>query len=121
MSGKFCPVSITGKLRLNSGININKIYPGGTCKVPYDAAMDIVPPAAGSGDCPRTLQLNRDIRKMFPHLEHLKSGKVDKEELERCIKAAWDAITLDEINSLIDSLPRPNEAVIRAKSWYTIY
>jgi transposase InsO family protein len=65
--------------------------------------------------------LKSNIRKMFPHLEHLKSGKVDKEELERCIKAAWDAITLDEINNLIDSLPRRIEAVIRAKGWYTKY
>ncbi|KAJ3454934.1 hypothetical protein MRS44_013534 [Fusarium solani] len=45
---------------LNSGVNINKIYPGRTYKVPYDASMEIVPPAAWSGDCPRTLQLNQN-------------------------------------------------------------
>ena len=51
---------------LNSGVNINKIYPGRTYKVPYDASMEIVPPAAWSGDCPRTLQLNQNAHSEQP-------------------------------------------------------
>ncbi|KAL6351819.1 hypothetical protein LRP88_14912 [Fusarium phalaenopsidis] len=45
---------------LNPGININKIYPGRTYKVPYDASMEIIPPATWSDDCPRALQLNQN-------------------------------------------------------------
>jgi hypothetical protein len=58
---------------------------------------------------------------MFPHLNLLKNNEIDDEELIKCIKLAWAAITTDQINALIDSLPRRLEACIRARGWYTEY
>jgi hypothetical protein len=66
-------------------------------------------------------QLKLNIRKMFPHLDLLKNNKVDTAKLIKCIKLAWAAITIDQINALIDSLPRRLDACIRAQGWYTKY
>jgi RNA:NAD 2'-phosphotransferase (TPT1/KptA family) len=55
---------------------------------------------------------------MFPHLEHLKENETNITELIKCIKLAWVAITTEEINTLINSLPRMIEACIRAQGWY---
>jgi transposase len=60
-------------------------------------------------------------RKLFPHLEHLKKNETNIVELIKCIKLAWAAITTEEINNLINSLPRRVEACIRAQGWYTKY
>ncbi|EGU86065.1 hypothetical protein FOXB_03415 [Fusarium oxysporum f. sp. conglutinans Fo5176] len=54
-------------------------------------------------------------RKMFPHLGLLKNNEVDKAKLIKCTKLAWAAITTDQINALIDSLPRRLEACIRTR------
>ncbi|KPA35671.1 transposase [Fusarium langsethiae] len=66
-------------------------------------------------------QLKLNIRKMFPHLNLLKNNEVDKAKLIECIKLAWAAITSEQINRLIDSLPRRLDACIRARGWYTKY
>ena len=65
--------------------------------------------------------LKANIRKMFPHLEELKDNEADREELIKCLKKAWDAITPEQITTLIDSIPRRLAAVRRAKGWYTKY
>jgi hypothetical protein len=67
-------------------------------------------------------QLKLNIRKMFPRLDLLKNNEVDRAKLIECIKLAWAAaITTDQINRLIDSLPRRLDACIRARGWYTKY
>jgi len=58
---------------------------------------------------------------MFPHLEHLKKNETNITELIKCIKLVWVAITTEEINTLINSLPRRIEACIRAQGWYMEY
>lgn len=58
---------------------------------------------------------------MFPHLEYLKDGKLDKEEFIKCLKLAWEAITTDLITKLINLLPRRKEAVRPARGWNTKY
>jgi hypothetical protein len=65
--------------------------------------------------------LKLKIRKMFPHIELMKKNESNITELIKCIKLAWAAITTDEINALIDSLPRRIAACIRARGWYTKY
>jgi hypothetical protein len=58
---------------------------------------------------------------MFLYVELLKRNGVNIAELVKCIKLAWAAITTDEINTLIDSLPYGFKACIRARRWYTDY
>ena len=65
--------------------------------------------------------LKANMRKMFPHSEELKDNEADREELIKCLKKAWDAITPEQIINLIDSIPRRLAAVRRAKGWYTKY
>jgi hypothetical protein len=65
--------------------------------------------------------LKYNIRKMFPRLDLLKNNEVDRAKLTKCIKLAWEAITEDQINTLIDSLPRRLDSCIRAQGWYTKY
>lgn len=66
-------------------------------------------------------QLKLNIRKMFPRLDLLRNNEVDRAKLIECIKLAWAAITPEQINRLIDSLPRRLNACIRARGWYTKY
>ncbi|KAG7404524.1 Transposable element Tc1 transposase [Fusarium oxysporum f. sp. raphani] len=66
-------------------------------------------------------QLKLNIRKMFPQIELLKNNEVDRAKLIKCIKLAWAGITPEQINVLINSLPRRLDACIRAKGWYTKY
>jgi hypothetical protein len=51
----------------------------------------------------------------------LKNNEVDRAKLAECIKMAWEAITVEQINKLINSLPDRLDACIRAKGWYTKY
>jgi len=66
-------------------------------------------------------QSKLNIRKMFPHLDLLKNNEVDRAKLIKYIKLAWAAITPEQINGLIDLLPRRLDACIRARGWYTKY
>jgi hypothetical protein len=66
-------------------------------------------------------QLKLNIRKMFPQLDLLKNNNLDKSKLIKYIKLAWAAITVEQINALIDSLPRRLDSCIRARGWYTKY
>jgi hypothetical protein len=56
-----------------------------------------------------------------PHIEHMKKNESNIAELFECIKLVWAAITIEEINNLVKSLPRRIEACIHARSWYTKY
>ncbi|KAH7247337.1 uncharacterized protein BKA55DRAFT_571487 [Fusarium redolens] len=51
----------------------------------------------------------------------MKNNEFNKSELIRCVKLAWAAITTDQINALIDSLPHRIDACIRTRGWYTKY
>jgi hypothetical protein len=58
---------------------------------------------------------------MLLHLEIIKNNEVNRQKLIKCIKLARAAITTDQINTLIDSLPRWIDACIRARGWYIKY
>jgi hypothetical protein len=65
--------------------------------------------------------LKAKVKQIFPHIELIKRNEINIAELSRCIKLAWAAITTEEINNLIDSLPRRIDACLRAQGWYTKY
>jgi hypothetical protein len=58
---------------------------------------------------------------MYPYIVLMKKNDIHTAELIKCIELAWAAITTEEINNLIDSLPRQIEACIRVRRWYTKY
>jgi hypothetical protein len=58
---------------------------------------------------------------MYPYIVLMKKNDIHTAELIKCIKSAWAAITTEEINNLIDSLPCQIEACIRIRRWYTKY
>jgi hypothetical protein len=61
--------------------------------------------------------LHRD----FPDLHLLKNNAANIAIVEDALKVAWERVPQTLIDSLIDSMPRRLEAVVRARGWYTRY
>ena len=65
--------------------------------------------------------LKRRMKQLYPDIWLLKKNQVDVAEFTRCLQACWWAISQDEIDRLIDSMPRRLAAVKKARGWYTKY
>ena len=61
--------------------------------------------------------LHRD----FPDPHLLKNNATNIAIVEDALKVAWERVPQALIDSLIDSMPRCLEAVVRARGWYTRY
>jgi hypothetical protein len=48
----------------------------------------------------------------------LKNNEADRQELIPCIKGV-EAITTEDVNNFVASLPRRIEAYVQARGWYT--
>ena len=52
---------------------------------------------------------------LYPEFKDLKENKADRELVKAWIKEAWDAIDLDFIRGLLNSIPHRRLAVRRAR------
>lgn len=65
--------------------------------------------------------LKQRLCSMFPDLWNLKQKKVDIEEFTKCLREAWWGIDQEDIDRLIQGMPRQLAAVKKARGWYTKY
>ena len=65
--------------------------------------------------------LKRNLCRRLPNLHLLKNNEADRAILIEQLKLAWEEIPQSLIQSLLDSLPRRIDAVIKARGWYTKY
>lgn len=65
--------------------------------------------------------LKRRLSELFSDISYLRANAIEIEEFKECLRKAWDSITQDEIQAVIESVPRRLEAVRKAKGWSTKY
>ncbi|KJZ75969.1 hypothetical protein HIM_04793 [Hirsutella minnesotensis 3608] len=65
--------------------------------------------------------LKQKVIELCPHLHDLKRNAASIEELEEKLKVAWDALSQDLFDRLVESMPRRLVAVHRARGYYTKY
>ena len=65
--------------------------------------------------------LKERIHHQNPLLATLNSNAASLEALVRAANTVWDQITQEEVNALVDSMPRRIAALEKARGWYTKY
>ncbi|WQF90572.1 Putative transposase, Tc1, ribonuclease H superfamily [Colletotrichum destructivum] len=60
-----------------------------------------------------------NLRRLYPEPFNYGRNELDTSKFKEQLTAAWEAFPQESIRSLIQSLPRRLEAVIRAQGWYT--
>ncbi|KJZ77301.1 hypothetical protein HIM_03025 [Hirsutella minnesotensis 3608] len=65
--------------------------------------------------------LKQRVIELCPHLHDLKRNAASIGELEEKLKVAWDALSQDLFDRLVESMPRGLAAVRRARGYYTKY
>ena len=65
--------------------------------------------------------LKDNLYGLYPNLMDLKDNEFDFIEFQRRIQHAWETVSQEKIDNLIDSIPRRLRACKKARGWYAKY